>query len=140
MKAVVDTNVFVSALLSADSPPDDVLAAGLRRTFEIVISQPLLDELSRVLARARIADRLGWSDAERRAFVHSLTESSTIVSPSRTISAVDSDPDDNRVLEAALEGEAGYIVTGDAALLALQTFEGVSIVTPARFLAVLAAG
>jgi predicted nucleic acid-binding protein len=51
-----------------------------------------------------------------------------------------SDPADNRVLEAAIEGKADYIVTGDHALLELGSYEGIEVVTPARFVAIQAAG
>ncbi len=45
------------------------------------------------------------------------------------------DPDDDRVLEAAVAGEADFIVSGDRHLLDLGRYEGIEIVTPARFLA-----
>jgi len=71
-------------------------------------------------------------------YAESLIENAQLVQPRRRIQAVQHDPSDNRVLEAALAGEAGYIVTGDRHLLALGDFQGVEIVTPARFVAVLA--
>jgi predicted nucleic acid-binding protein len=50
---------------------------------------------------------------------------------------VSDDPDDDRVLEAAVAGEADYIVTGDDDLLRPGEFRGTRIVTPALFLAIL---
>ena len=44
------------------------------------------------------------------------------------------DPEDNRILELAVNGDAGVIVTGDKDLLVLDPFRGVRIVTPAEFL------
>ena len=58
------------------------------------------------------------------------------MSPTREIT-VSRDPDDNRILEAAVAGAADYIVTGDQDLLVLGEFEGIAIVTPTRFLAIL---
>jgi predicted nucleic acid-binding protein len=45
-----------------------------------------------------------------------------------------SDPDDDRVLECAVAAQAGFIVTGDNALLRLNPFRNVQIVTAAQFL------
>ena len=47
------------------------------------------------------------------------------------------DPDDDRVIEAALAGDARYVVTGDEDLLTLQHFEGLLFITPRDFLALL---
>jgi len=60
----------------------------------------------------------------------------TLVEPTHRIDA-SRDPDDNRVLEAAIAGEADYIVTGDRDLLELGSYEGIRIVTPAEFVALL---
>lgn len=57
------------------------------------------------------------------------------VDPVAEINVLTADPDDNRVLEAALEGSADFIVTGDRHLLELREHEGTRIVTPVEFLA-----
>lgn len=58
--------------------------------------------------------------------------SSVVVTPSRVLAVV-SDESDNRVLEAAIEGAADYIVSGDADLLDLGSFRGIPIIRPAEF-------
>jgi putative PIN family toxin of toxin-antitoxin system len=137
MRAVVDTNVLVSALISVGSPPDQVLQAWRRGAFELVISLPLLDELERVLPRAKIASRVRWTDQRLASFVGQLRRKATVVNPKEPLEVITGDPDDNRVLEAAAEGGADYIVTGDGDLLDLARYETTGIVTPARFLAIL---
>jgi uncharacterized protein len=57
-----------------------------------------------------------------------------LVSPQRQIDAC-RDPKDNRFLEAAIEGEADVIVTGDADLLDMREFETIPILSVAEFLA-----
>jgi len=57
--------------------------------------------------------------------------------PKRKVNVVKQDPDDNKFIEAALEGEADYIVTQDRHLLKLKEFEGIKIVTPEEFLRIL---
>ena len=58
-----------------------------------------------------------------------------VVVPTRAVRVVAADPDDDRVLEAAVEGRAHYIVSGDRHLLELKGFEGIRIVSVAQFLA-----
>jgi putative PIN family toxin of toxin-antitoxin system len=138
MRAVADTNVIVSAVLSKGSPPDLILQHWRRGTFQLVTSAPLLRELDDVLGRPEIARRHKWSPNERAAFVVSLSESAIVVAPEKQLDVIAEDPDDNRVLEAAVEAHADYIVSGDRHLLELESYEGIQIVTPARFNAILA--
>ena len=138
MRVVLDTNVIVSAALSRRSSPDLILRAWRRGAFQLVASRPLLEELEVVLARPHIAERLGWSEGQRRAFITELSERALIVAPEERLEVVQADPADNRLLEAAVAAGADYIVSGDQHLLGLQSYEEISIVTPARFVAVLA--
>jgi putative PIN family toxin of toxin-antitoxin system len=138
VRAVVDANVFVSAVLRADSPPDKIVSAAFSLDFQLVTSPILLAELEEVLRLPRIAQRHGRSANEVAAFIARLFHTAIVVQPEERLSIV-RDDDDNRVLEAALAGEADYVVSGDADLLSLEEYQGVQIVTPARFLAILAA-
>jgi len=137
MKAVLDTNVIISAALVVAGGPSMILQAAKRREFDLVTSESLLDELERVLSRRRIAGRLGWSGEERSAFLGDVRNRAIVVAPGFAVKRITVDPPDNRVLEAAVEGRADYIVTGDTDLLDLGQHEGTKIVTPARFLAIL---
>jgi predicted nucleic acid-binding protein len=65
-------------------------------------------------------------------------EGAEVVSPQTRITRITEDPTDNRVLEAAVEGQADYIVSGDGHLLDLREHDGIPIVTPRDFLAILA--
>jgi putative PIN family toxin of toxin-antitoxin system len=139
MRAVLDTNVVVSAIPSAGSPPDSILRAWRRGAFELATTAPLLRELETVLERDHIAGRLGWSPSERRTFVSDLGEDAILVVPEKRLRVVGADPSDNRVLEAAVAAQVDYVVSGDRHLLDLKTYEGIQIVTPVRFVAILAA-
>src|SRR3989304_6805799 len=112
MRAVLDTNVIVSAVLSPGSPPDSILRASRRGAFDLVTSAPLLRELSEVLGRPPIAERLGWTPEERASFIAALSDFAAIVAPRRKLQVVKADPADNRVLEAAGRGSGGYGVSG----------------------------
>jgi putative PIN family toxin of toxin-antitoxin system len=137
MRAVLDTNVIISAALVLIGGPSGILQAAKRREFDLVISESLLSELERVLSRRRIAGRLGWSGEERSAFLHDIRNRAIVVAPTKQVKRIAVDPPENRVLEAAVEGRADYIVTGDTDLLELGRHDDTEIVTPARFLAIL---
>ncbi len=138
--AVIDTNVPVSAAISAKGPPAGIVKAWKDGSFVWITSPPLLDELSRVIRSVEVRPYLRLASVEIDELLGDLHEYATVVAPSRTLEVVVRDPDDNRVLEAAVEAQADYIVTGDQDLLALGSFEGTEIVTPVRFVAVLSAG
>ena len=127
---VFDTNVIVSALLLNDSVPARAFLQALNYGM-VLISASLVRELSHVLRRERF-DRY-ISREERDEFVDALTRESELVEITDPIS-VCRDPEDNRVLELAINGNATFIITGDSDLLVLNPFRDVRIVTPADFL------
>jgi putative PIN family toxin of toxin-antitoxin system len=137
MRAVVDTNVIVSGFISPGSPPDRVLQAWMNGEFELAMTPALLVEIEDVLSRPNINKRFRWSAGMRAEFVMRLQRDALVVNPTQAITRITADPEDNRVLEAAAESRADYIVTGDRDLLAIGEHEGTRIVTPARFLDIL---
>lgn len=127
---VFDTNVIVSALLFNDSVPGKAFLRALDEGT-VLISASLARELSHVLSRERF-DRY-ISREERDEFVDALMRESELVEIVDSV-AVCRDPEDNRVLELAVNGNAKLVVTGDTDLLVLNPFRDVRIVTPADFL------
>lgn len=136
MRAVLDTNVVISATLIADGNEDRILRAWRRGVFELVLSPQILDEMGRALFYEKLRKVRWMSDAEVLLLVRALAQESMLV-PGRVRVEVCRDPDDNKFLEAAIEARARYVVTGDKDLLALRTYRGVRIVRPAAFLGVL---
>ena len=130
MEVVLDTNVIVSALISPRGAPAEIFSAWQRGRFTYVTSPPLLDELARALSYPRVRKFLTWTDEERGEFLEALAYAARLVIPTIELNVLSDDPDDNRVLEAAVAGG-----TGDRHLLDLESCEQVEIVSPARFLA-----
>lgn len=137
MRAVLDTNVAVSAAINPDGTPALVILRWGRGAFTWVTSTPLLDELTRTFSAPRVRRFFTWTQDEVDRFLRRALETAEVVSPHRAITRIAVDPSDNRVLEAAAEGTADYIVTGDRHLLDLKSHEGTQIVTPADFLVIL---
>jgi putative PIN family toxin of toxin-antitoxin system len=138
MRAVIDTNVIVSRHLSAGGTPWQILARFDAGGFTLLISTPLLEELGRVLSypHLRVMHKLGETQIED--VVNSTRAAAEFVATSGTLHVIASDPSDNMVLECAVMGNADVIVTGDKKhLLPLGSYEGVPVVSPADFLAML---
>ena len=123
MKATVDTNVFVSALNFGGVPQRlfDYLDDG---RFVLCISPALATEVRRVLA-----DRFGWNE---RLFQELLDPILALAEMSKPAFVLDitADPDDNRVLDCAVESKSDVVVTGDDHLLRLGSFQRIQILTP----------
>lgn len=128
MRVVFDTNVLVAALVFPGGQGDAALRRVVEGRDQLVLSRAILGELLEVLGRkfARDAEEL----AHVAVFVSDLA---TVVAPRRRLRVVRDDPD-NRILECALAGKAQAIVTGDKGLLALESFEGIPLMTLASYL------
>jgi uncharacterized protein len=109
--------------------PGDLLELPLLRSFTLIASDALLDELDEKL-RIKFGVSIADADFLRRR----LEDVAQVVRPRETLNAITDDPDDNRVLECAIAGSANLIVGGDRHLLKLSSFEGIAIVTPRQFM------
>ncbi len=130
MKVVADTNVLVSAFIFPGGSPEAFYRLALERRIALVSSRPLLAEFGRVLT-----DKFGWAAERAEEAVAQVVRLAEIVEPRQGVSDIEADPADNPVLEAAAEGEADAIVSGDRHLLALGSWRGIRIEAPAAFVA-----
>jgi len=129
-RVVLDTNAIISRLLSPHSTPGHAVDHALFQ-HHIITSDATLMELADVLSRSKF-DRY-VTISERQDFLRLFNRIAERIEVVRIIRAC-RDPRDDKFLELAIEGAADVIVTGDADLLALHPFQGVSIMTPSRFL------
>ena len=128
-RVVFDSNVIVSAVLFSESVPGRVFLEVLNNG-KILMSRSLARELILVLGREKF-DRY-TSREQRGGFLASLSRESELIGVTESIH-VCRDPKDNLILELAVDGNADFIVTGDADLLVLNPFRGIRILTPADF-------
>jgi len=128
-KAVLDTNVLVSAIFWK-GPPSEVLSAWQEGRFVLVVSLPILREYRRVI------DELTRKHIPKvsQAVLELIEVHSELVEPVPFSTPVCDDTDDDKFLEAAIAAQANYVVSGDTALLRVKNYEGVAIVKPAHFL------
>jgi putative PIN family toxin of toxin-antitoxin system len=111
LRAVVDTNVLVSALIRRQGVPGQVLQHLRNGNFTILYSVPRMVELVDVLSRAHIQSKYHIQSDDIIALINLIRLRGELVSPNQKIE-VSRDPEDNRFLEAALEGKADFIVSG----------------------------
>lgn len=119
MRAVVDTNVFVSGLMLPKSTPGKVMAAWRAGHFRLVLSEPLLEEISAVLGYPRIRKRIGWDDEVISRYRALLRFEAEIVDIQNQAAHVPRNAKDNMVLATLLAGKADCLVSGDRDLLSL---------------------
>lgn len=139
MRALLDTNIFISYLLPSHQKGAiaAIVEAALSGAFTLLVPQELIEEFSRAVASKKyLARRISSQDADE--FIRTLREVAEVI-PSITdeIPAFTRDPKDDYLIAYALVGQADYIVSRDEDLLSLSRVEDVCMVNPVAFLAVL---
>ncbi len=132
LRAVLDTNVLVSAIIS-DGKSRELLERGISNQYSIITSDLILKELLTVLKRPKFKT----SEDEIHRTILALIRTADVVNVTSKLKAVKEDPKDDIIVEAAVDGEADMIVTGDSHLLRLKNFEGIKIITVEEMLACL---
>lgn len=126
-KVIIDTNVLISAI-GFGGRPRVVLLLAIEGKIKGITSRVLLAELHEVISKK--FPKLG---SQLLIIEEQIKEKFIIVQPKKSINLA-RDEDDNRVLEAALEGGCDYIISGDEDLLNLGKFKNIKINTPDEFL------
>jgi putative PIN family toxin of toxin-antitoxin system len=137
VKVVLDTNIIVSRFLSPHGFPALILAFWEKGLFELVASEAILAEYGRVLGYPSVQARHQLRHDEIAQVVEDFRTFATVVRVQEPVDVIVDDPSDNRFLEAAVHGVCDYIVSGDPHLLRVGEFRGITILTPAAFVAVL---
>ena len=128
MKAVFDTNIFISAIALTGSRAEGAVLRVVEGDVRLVISKEIILETLDVLARK--FDRNAEELARVAVYLADLAE---VVTPRRRLKVLKDDPD-NRILECAVTGKVDVIVTGDQAMLRLGVYRGIRILSLREFL------
>ena len=129
MKIVCDTNILISGILFGGKPRE-ILRLCASGTVVNCISPDILKEVEEVLLRPKF----GLKETQVYEIIRLFRDTFTLVSSDRRLSIVTADPDDNRILEAALATKADAIVSGDAHLLDLVNWKGIPVISADTFL------
>ena len=128
-RVVVDTNVFISSFFGGN--PRKIIDLWKSGDITLCLSKPIVDEYIKVLRRLglqnekEIEELLGL-------FAHGFHVVFTAKTPELHI--VEKDPDDNMFIECAVALKAGFVITGDKALKAIEEYMNIKIVSPNKFL------
>ncbi|MBI2318986.1 MAG: putative toxin-antitoxin system toxin component, PIN family [Betaproteobacteria bacterium] len=135
MRAVLDTNIFVSAMLSTLGPPARIIDAWQAGRFELVTSAAQIDEFKRSLRYDRLRPYVSRSAAGR--IVNGLRARAVVLKRLR-IGVEAPDPGDAHLVATALASGADFLVTGDEALLAMKRVGTTRVISARDFAATLA--
>jgi len=129
IRVVIDTNVFVSAVMGGLSRP--ILDGWRTGQFIFVLSDRIACEYLNVLKRPKF----GLPDSVVEPIVAFLFKKGEFVTPTEKLNVIQDDPKDNMFLEAAVAGSVNWIVSGDKRhLLPLKTFREIPIISTREFL------
>ncbi len=126
MRLVLDTNVFISGIFWEGNFCSQIIAKWKRGRFQLVSSPKIIEEFIETLRSFKISmdESLieGWKNL--------IIENSIMVDPLVAIKAVKDDSEDDKFIEAAVYGEADFIVSQDKHLLKLKEYNKIKILRP----------
>ena len=138
LNAIADSTVLVSAFLRKEGVSAVLLRHAAGGAFALSLSQAIVIETATVLLeREHIRRRYPYSDEDVAAFCQTLRGSFPLLTELPPLTGIVRDPNDDMVLATARAAHATYLITRDLDLLSLQTYEGITMLTPEAFMALL---
>jgi putative PIN family toxin of toxin-antitoxin system len=134
-KAVLDTNVWVSALLWGGKPAS-VIKAAEEGKVAIYASEEIIAEISQVLAYPKIA-KVYQSERLRNELIEAVLKAVNLVEVVKKVRVVLEHPADDKFIECALAARADFIVSGDKHLLKVGSYNKTRIVSVSEFLQII---
>jgi len=129
IKVVIDTNVFVSSFFGGN--PRKVIHLWKSGQIVLCLSKDIVDEYMNVLQRVGLQN-----EHELEELLNLFAQGFHIIFTNKTpdLRLVEEDPGDDKFIECAIALKCKFIISGDKALLDVQNYMGVNIVTPKEFL------
>jgi len=136
MKIALDTNVLISASFwKGDSYK--ILQLIDKNLLSLVLSPAILEEYYKVLHSVEISDKITENKLNLDLLATKVLLHTEIVYPKQKINAIPDDPDDDKIIECAVEGKVDYIITQDNHLLKLDHFNQIKILKPGELLGIM---
>lgn len=129
MKAVIDTNVFVSSFFGGN--PRKIIDLWKAGELTLCLSAPIVEEYAVVLSR------LGLEGEDELGELLDLFARGTFTifaAKTPKLSIVQAEPGDNKFIECAVALKADVIITGVRALRQIGNYMSIRIVNPQEFL------
>ncbi len=139
IRAVIDTNILVSGIISPKGAPRKVLDLARKEIFKVVSSISINHEVLNVLHRDYIYAKYSINEKTIDDISAFLYEGTILTEDRYAVAKIRKDPKDDKFIACAVEGEADYIISGDEHLLSLKHFKGIQIVDAHGFLKILSA-
>lgn len=133
LRIVADTNIYISALFWRGNP-NRLIRLCYEGKAKLVVSRNIIEELERIFLTDEKFKMVRDDVALNTEIILSNAE---LVEPNFTLNVIKDDPDDDRILECAVEGKAKYLVSGNKHLLNLKEFQGIKILTARQMLEIL---
>ena len=134
LRAVLDANVYVSAVIRPEGPPGQIIERFLRdAAFAIVVSSAIVEEVLRALAYPKVRKHIRGS-VDPELWFEDIVVLAQFSAGEHEMRRVSDDPDDDKYIAAAVESRAAFVVCGDPHLLRIKRHEGLRFVNPRTFL------
>ena len=127
IRVVLDTNIIISSIFWRGKPYK-VMKKGILGEYQLVISKPIIDELTE-----KLRNKFNFPKDKTKELVNILHTHCELVDVKSKFNIV-RDKKDNKIIECAFDGNAEYLVTGDKDLLILEEFKGIKIMNTSEFL------
>ncbi|MBI2334724.1 putative toxin-antitoxin system toxin component, PIN family [Candidatus Daviesbacteria bacterium] len=125
MRIVLDTNVYIGAALQGELTEDILEELVENPQFELIASEEIFLELEQ-----KLREKFHWSKERIEFFLRKIRKIAEIVEPTERVNVITRDPEDNKILECAISGDADLIVTLDQDLIKLKKYQGIGIIHP----------
>lgn len=133
LKVTLDTNVLVSGTFW-EGEAYRILQLIEQKKIQCYLSKAILEEYNKVLHSEEILEKVEDHHLKIKSAIIKVVEMCSIVEPKTRVLVVYEDPDDNKILEYALEAKVDYVVTYDEHILKLKEFEGIKLILPRELL------
>lgn len=132
-RVVLDTNVVISGTIAPRGTSAAILDAWRNGELEVVTCPDVLMEINEKLRLPRIRNKYQLDEEQVSQLIRELGEASIFVPGAAAVNPAPPDPDDVMLFASAIESEAGYIVTGDSALLTFSWPGVARVISPREF-------
>jgi putative PIN family toxin of toxin-antitoxin system len=132
LRIVLDTNVLISAIIR-NGKPRKLFQLGIDGKYQILSSKEILNEFEGVIHRPKFK----MTKDEVIVIVSTLVDSCEKIPLKSNFKVIESDPDDDIIINTAYDGKADYIVSGDPDLKSLKNFKGIKIISVDEMLKIL---